>query len=36
VRKAKKELERWRREPISDFSVEREAVWCFKVDRLEE
>jgi hypothetical protein len=36
LRKAKKELERWRREPISDTSVGREAVWSFKVDRLEE
>jgi len=35
LRKAK-ELERWRREPISDLAVGREAVWSFKVDRLEE
>jgi hypothetical protein len=36
LRKAKKELERWRREPISDDLVSREAVWSFKMDRLEE
>lgn len=36
LRKAKKELEKWRKEPISDLSVSREAVWSFKVDRLEE
>lgn len=36
LKKAKKELEKWRREPISDFSVGKEAVWSFKVDRLEE
>lgn len=36
LKKAKKELERWKREPISDFSVSREAVWSFKIDRLEE
>ena len=35
LRKAK-ELERWRREPISDLAVGREAVQSFKVDRLEE
>lgn len=31
-----KELEKWRREPISDLAVGREAVWSFKVDRLED
>jgi len=36
LKKAKKELEKWRRESISDDSVRREAVWSFKVDRLEE
>jgi hypothetical protein len=36
LKKAKKELEKWRRETISDDSVRREAVWSFKVDRLEE
>jgi hypothetical protein len=35
VRKAKKELERWRKS-ISDVLVGREAVWSFKVDRWEE
>ena len=35
MRKAK-ELERWRREPISELAVGREALWSFKVDRLEE
>jgi len=35
LRKAK-ELERLRREPISDLAVGREAVCSFKVDRLEE
>jgi hypothetical protein len=33
---AKKELEKWRREPISDLSMSKEVVWSFKVDRLEE
>ena len=32
----KKELERWRRAELSDLSVGREAVWSYKVDRLEE
>lgn len=36
LKNARKELEKWRRGPISDLSVSREAVWCFKVDRLEE
>lgn len=36
LKKAKEELEKWRREPISYFSVDKEAVWIFKVDRLEE
>jgi len=36
VRKAKKELGKWRKQPISDESVQKEAVWSFKVDRLEE
>jgi len=36
LKKAKKELEKWRREPINDRSVNKEAVWSFKVDRLEE
>lgn len=36
LKKAKNELEFWRKEPISDRSVSREAVWSFKVDRLEE
>lgn len=36
LRKAKKELEKWRRAPISDLAVGREAVWSFKVDGLEE
>ena len=34
--KKAKELEKWRREPINDRSVNKEAVWSFKVDRLEE
>lgn len=33
---ARRELERWRKQPISDMAVGREAVWSFKVDRLEE
>lgn len=36
LKKAKRELERWRRAPIYDESVGREAVWGFKVDWLEE
>ena len=36
LKKAKKELEKWRTVPISDLSVAREAVWSYKVDRLEE
>ena len=36
LKQAKRELERWRRAPICDESVGREAVWSFKVDRLEE
>ena len=36
LRKTKKELERWRRELISDESVRREAIWSYKMDRLEE
>lgn len=36
LKNAKKELEKWRREPISDLAAGREAVWSFKVDRLEE
>ena len=36
LKKAKKELEKWRTVPISDLSVAREAVWSHKVDRLEE
>lgn len=36
LKKAKKELEKWHRAPISDGSVRKEAVWSFKVDRLEE
>ena len=36
MRKAKKELERWMRELISDLSTSHESVWSFKVDRLEE
>ena len=36
LKKAKKDMERWRREPISDESVRREAAWSYKVDRLEE
>jgi hypothetical protein len=29
LKKAKKELEKWRKEHISDVSVSREAVWSF-------
>jgi hypothetical protein len=36
LKKAKKELEKWRRDPLSDSTVGKEAVWSFKVDRLEE
>lgn len=36
LRKAKKELEKWRRAPLDNNSVGREAVWSFKVDQLEE
>jgi hypothetical protein len=36
LKKAKKELEKWRRDPISDLAVGREAVWSFKVDKLED
>jgi hypothetical protein len=36
LKNAMKELERWRREPISDYTVGWEVVWSFKVDRLEE
>jgi hypothetical protein len=36
LKHAKRELERWRRAEISDFAVGREAVWSYKVDRLEE
>jgi hypothetical protein len=36
LRKAKKELEKWRRAPLSDMAVGRETIWSFKVDRLEE
>lgn len=36
LKKVKKELEKWRREPISDLAVGREAVWSFKVDKLED
>jgi len=36
LRKAKKELEKWRRAPLDDVSVGREVGWSFKVDRLEE
>jgi hypothetical protein len=36
LKDAKRELERWRRAPISDFAVAREAVWSFKVDWLED
>jgi hypothetical protein len=36
LRKAKKELEKWRRAPLSDMAVGKEAVWSFKVDWLEE
>jgi hypothetical protein len=36
LKAAKKELDRWRRAPLSDGVVGREAVCSFKVDRLEE
>jgi hypothetical protein len=36
LRKVKKELEKWRRAPLDDLSTGKEAVWSFKVDRLEE
>lgn len=36
LKKAKKEVEKWRRASISDESVRRKAMWCFKVDKLEE
>lgn len=36
LKNAMKELERWRREPISDYTVGWEVVWSFKVDILEE
>ncbi|KAG0523282.1 hypothetical protein BDA96_07G110100 [Sorghum bicolor] len=36
LRSAKKELERWHRAPLSDLVVGKEAVWSFKVDRIEE
>jgi hypothetical protein len=36
LKHAKRELERWRRAEISDFAVGREAIWSYKVDRLEE
>jgi hypothetical protein len=36
LKEAKRELERWRRAPINDYAVGREAVWSFKVDRLED
>jgi hypothetical protein len=35
LKEAKRELEKWRRAPISDHAVARETVWSFKVDRLE-
>lgn len=36
LKDAKRELEKWRRAPISDYNTGREAVWSFKVDRLED
>jgi hypothetical protein len=36
LKKAKKELEKWCQAPLCDSSVGKEAVWSFKVDRLEE
>ena len=36
LKEAKRELEKWRRVPIGDHTVAREAVWSFKVDRLED
>lgn len=36
LKKAKKELEKWRKAPISDDSLNKEAVWSFEVERLEE
>jgi hypothetical protein len=34
--KGEKELEKWRKAPISDDSLNKEAMWSFKVERLEE
>ena len=36
LKKAKEELEKYRRSSISRESVEKEAILCFKVDRIEE
>lgn len=36
LRSVRKEMDKWRGMLISDNSVQREAVWSFKVDRLEE
>jgi hypothetical protein len=36
LKEAKREQEKWRRASISDHAVAQEAVWIFKVDRLED
>lgn len=36
LKEAKRELEKWRQAPISNYTVSWEAVWSFKVDHLED